>query len=167
MSCYTIVNVQTKLKIIAIVVAGLIVVSIAILYITRSHAVIYRSGSGTTAEQSGFVIENPFRERGPEDEAEKMLRDLKAGNCAQVLALPAVNAETIADRCSHEAASPLETWSIVDRSDIGKQTILVYTVDRTQHGETGHAENYSTLAWIDVEKIGEDRWRVLSYQSYY
>lgn len=160
---------QTKLKIIAIVVVGLIVVSIAILYITRSHAVIYRSGGGSTAEQSGFVIENPFRERGPEDEAEKMLRDLKAGNCEKVLALPAVNAEIIADKCSREAASPLQTWSIVDRSDIGKQTILVYKVDRIQHSDISpdHAHNYSTLAWIDVEKIGEDRWRVLSYQTYY
>ena len=160
---------QTKLKIIAIVVAGLIVASIAILYISRSHPVIYRSGSGATAEQSGFVIENPFRERGPEDEAEKMLRDLKAGNCEKVLALPAVNAETIADKCSREAASPLQTWSIVDRSDIGKQTILVYKVDRSQHSDTspGHIDAYSALAWIDVEKIGEDRWRVLSYQTYY
>jgi hypothetical protein len=57
----------------------------------------------------------------------------------------------------------------VDRVDIGKQTILVYKGDRTQHSDTspGPAGTYSTLAWIDVEKSGEDRWRVLSYQTYY
>ena len=155
---------QTKLKIIAIVVAGLIVVSIAILYITRnSSPVLYRYGNHTSAEGSAFVVQNPFREHAPEDEAEKLLQDLKGGRCEQVLNLPGLDAEKIASTCQQESISPLQNWSLVDRTDIGRQTIFVYAVVRKDSGgaDTAH------LAWIDVEKIGEDRWRVLSYQTYY
>ena len=157
--CDTIVMVRVKLKIIAIVVVGLIVASVAILYATRNRPVIYRSG----AEQSGFIIQNPFRERGPEDEAAKLLQDLKNGNCERALTLPAADAGTLTDRCAKERANPLESWSLTDRQDFGKQSILVYKVSR--HDSAANA--FDALAWIDVEKAGEDRWLVLSYQAYY
>lgn len=160
--------VQTKFKIIAIVVAGLIVVSISYLYITRNSAVVYRYGD-RAAGQNAFIIQNPFRERGPEDEAEKILQQLKSGNCDGALALPAVVPVSIGERCEKEAAYPLQSWSIVDRQDIGKQVILVYKVYRGEHTDTGSVRTQAVprLAWVDVEKAGEDRWRPLSYQTYY
>ncbi len=164
--CYTIVLMHVKLKIIAVVVIGLIVASIAYLYITRNNAVIYRYG---TAEPNAFLIQNPFRERGPEDEAEKILQELKSGNCERALALPAVDPATIGDRCEKEAAFPMQSWSIEDRQDIGNQVILVYKVYRIEPSDTGsdRTQIVPRLAWIDVEKAGEDRWRTLSYQTYY
>ena len=157
-----------KLKIIAVVITGLIVVSISYLYITRNSAVIYRYGD-RSSEQNAFIIQNPFRERGPEDEAEKTLQELKSGNCERALALPAVDPATIGDRCEKEAVSPLQSWSMVDRQDIGRQAILVYKVLRTEHSDTipGNTQIFSGLAWIDVQKAGEDRWSALSYQTYY
>lgn len=156
----------TKLKIIAIAVAGLIVVSIAILYITRnSSPVLLRYGSHTTADGSAFVVQNPFRERAPEDEAEKLLQDLKAGKCEKVLNLPGLDAEKIASTCQQESTYFLQDWSLVDRTDIGKQTIFVYKVVRNNRGGSGTETAH--LAWIDVEKTGEESWRVLSYQTYY
>ena len=158
----------TKLKIIAIAVAGLIVVSIAVLYITRDRAVIYRSGGGASAEQSGFIVQNPFRERGPEDEAVKILQDLKSGNCEQVLKLPNLDAGRTKDSCDKEAAMPIQNWSIVDRQDFGNQSVLVYSLTRSDHSDAANpSKTITTLAWIDVEKTGEETWRVLSYQTYY
>ena len=155
-----------KLKIIAIVVVGLIVVSILYLFITRnSRPVLLRFGNQTTAEGSGFVVQNPFRERAPEDEAEKLLRDLKGGKCEQVLNLPGLDAEKVASTCQQEGSYPLRDWSLVDRTDIGRQTIFVYQVVRNDRGGSG--TDTAHLAWIDVEKVKEDQWRVLSYQTYY
>ncbi len=159
---------QTKLKIIAIVVVGLIVVTISYLYITRKSAVVFRYGDRAT-EQNAFVIQNPFRERGPEDEAEKILQELKNGNCETVLKLPTLDAEHTKDNCEKESVYPIQKWSIADRQDFGKQSILVYSISRTDHSDpTANTQKTITgLAWIDVEKTGEDHWRVLSYQTYY
>jgi hypothetical protein len=155
-----------KLKIIAIVVAGLILVPIFYLYITRNRAVVFRYGD-RSSEQNAFLIQNPFRERGPEDEAEKILQELKSGNCDRALALPAADPATIGDRCGKEAVSPLQSWSIVDRQDIGGHAILVYKVYRSEHTSPDYTHVYSSLAWIDVEKAGEARWRAVSYQTYF
>lgn len=157
-------KVQMKLKIIAAVVIGLIVVPILYLYITRNSAVIYRSGDRGSGQNS-FVIQNPFRERGPEDEAEKVLQDLKGGNCERALAATGLGAEAVASTCEREGLYPIQSWSLVDRSDIGKQAILVYSVYRGDRGG-GNSETSPRLAWIDVERVGEDRFRVLSYQTY-
>jgi len=153
-----------KLKIIAYAVIGLIIVSVLYLFITRnSRPVLFRYGKHASAEENAFVVQNPFRERAPEDEAEKLLRDLKAGKCEQVLNLPGLDAEKIASTCQQESIYPIQDWSLADRTDIGRQTIFVYAVVRHDSGGSDTAH----LAWIDVEKIAEDRWRVLSYQTYY
>lgn len=159
---------QTKLKIIAIVVAVLTVVAISYLYLTRKSAVVFRYGDRAT-EQNALLIQNPFRERGPEDEAEKILQELTNGNCEKILKLPTLDAEHTKDSCDRESVYPIQKWSIADRQDFGKQSILVYSVSRADRSDptANTPKTLIGLAWIDVEKAGEDRWRVLSYQTYY
>jgi hypothetical protein len=158
-----------KVKIIASAVLGLIVVALLYLFITRnSRPVLFHYGSPTAPEGSAFLVQNPFRERGPEDEAVKILQDLKNGNCEQVLKLPTLDAGRTKDSCEKEAAYPIQNWSIVDRQDFGKQSILVYSVERADRSDPANSSKTITgLAWIDVEKTGEESWRVLSYQTYY
>src|SRR2546423_4420712 len=159
-----------KLKIIAIIVLGLIIASVSYLYVTRNHPILYRYEARYLAEpnKSAFIIQNPFRERGPEDEAEKIFQDLKAGNCEKALTLPALAAQKVQDTCEREGFYPIQSWSIVDREDIGNKAVLVYKVYRNDHGDTiPEATNtFHGLVWIDVEKAG-DNWRPLSYQAYY
>jgi hypothetical protein len=150
-----------KLKVPILVIIGLIVASFLYLYITRNDPVLYRSGDRDTAEQGGFVIQNPFRERGPEMLAETILQDVKGGNCQRALSLPAMAAEKIESTCERESAYPIQSWSLTDRRDLGDQTILTYK------GYRNYGDKISAgLVWIDIQRIGEN-WRALSYQAYY
>ena len=152
-----------KLKVLTISIIGLIVISISYLYITRNTPLLYRSVDRASVERSGIVIQNPFRERGPEDRAEQVLQELKDGKCEKALTGLEEDASTIAYACEREGQYPLQSWSLADRQDFGSQVVLVYKVYRNDHGDT---KALPALAWIDIKKVGED-WRALSYQTYY
>ncbi len=152
-------------KTIAIALGGLILVPISYLYITRNDAVLYRYRYRASVEQQSFIIQNPFRERGPEDEAVKILQALKDGNCERAMTMASAEPTSIATTCEREGRYPLQDWSIVDRTDIGKHVVFVFLVYRENRDE--RSRQTEGLAWIDVESVGDRKWRVLSYQTYY
>jgi len=157
-----------KLKILLIIGIVFLIVSLFYLYVNRENPLLYRSVDSASVEHSGFIIQNPFRERGPEVEAERILQNLKDGNCKEALTLLAEDANAIVHTCEREGFYPIKSWSIMDREDIGNKVVFVYKVYRNDHGDTipESTKTFPGLVWIDVEKIG-DQFHALSYQTYY
>ena len=118
-----------KLKIL-IAVVGIIGGLAAYLFLTRSNPVVYRYVNRAAGNYSAFVILNPFRDRGPERQADLVLQRLKARDCHGALSLPTANAARVEYLCERESKYPVETWSLMDRKGDDGKTELVYDVTR-------------------------------------
>ena len=131
------------------------------LFFNRSTAVLYRYVDRSSVQYSAFVIFNPFRGREPERQAEVVLQRLKNRNCQQALSLQSLDSARVEYQCEREKKYPLESWRLMDRKGNTQKAELIYTVNRSSSA----GKIRSSLAWINVEKIGE--WRAVSYDTFY
>ena len=146
------------LIIILVLVAGVV----AYLFFSRSNPVLYRHVDRASVQYSSFIIQNPFRDRGPERKAELVLRRLKSRNCQQALSLATVSSERVSYLCEREGKYPLESWTLMDRKGEGEKIQLIYDMYRN----SGRGSSLGAPAWIDVEKI-HGEWQATGYQTYY
>ena len=150
-----------KLRILVIVVA--LVAAIAVyLFLNRSNPVVYRYIDRASVQYSGFIIQNPFRDREPERRAEIVLHGLHSGDCQKALSLPALESARLASLCEREQKFHLGSWSLMDRKDNGQKIQFVYEIYRNSNGKS----SLSPPAWVNVEKI-RGQWQATDYQTYY
>jgi hypothetical protein len=153
--------ISTMVKILApITVVALAV--FAYLYSIKSQSALYRFGQSAAKSTGGpyFSLLNPFRDRGPEQEAEAFLARVKTQSCSQALTGLALDQETFKYLCQMEDAHRLISWRLADREETGGKVKIFYWASRTTAG------NFKSQLWITVEKA-DDNWRVSDYESWY
>jgi hypothetical protein len=151
---------KVAIKVLIVFTVLLIVVAVY-LYSVRETPVVYRHVErGGPVDEPAFAIFNPFRNRGPERQAEAFLRLLKEGHCEQALSVLPVKQEYLQELCQREAKSPLLGWRLTNRSDEGNKVRMYYWVKRKGYN------GYQGQLWINLEKRGED-WRATEYECFY
>lgn len=140
------------------------------MFFNRRNSVLYRFTDRGAVEYSGFIVLNPFRDRGPEIQAESIiLSKLKSGDCKHALNLLQ---DLTPDRqeylCLRESWYPLNSWRLVDRQDEG-HTRLIYSGVRGEMTDVGLSKELhpSPPIMIDVYRGDEGGWFVTSYETYY
>jgi hypothetical protein len=135
---------------------------VSYLFFSRSNPVLYRHVDRASVQYSSFIIQNPFRDRGPERKAEVVLGRLKSRNCQQALSLPALDSVRVEYLCERERKYPLASWSLIDLNGEGEKLQLIYEIYRN----SGRGTNLGAPAWIDIEKINGE-WQATHYETYY
>ena len=139
------------------------------LFFTRKNSVVYRFIERGKVEYDGFVIFNPFRDRGPESQAEEIvLSKLKSGDCENALNLLQ---DLTPDRqeylCLRESWYPLRSWRLVDRHDEG-HTRLTYNNIRGEMTDVGLGKEQHSSSPIEIDVYRTERgWVVMSYNTDY
>jgi hypothetical protein len=106
-----------------------------------------------------LVVRNPLRNRGAERAAAGLLRELRSGNCAN--AFPFFDASLTARLCESEEAARVQSWSVVNRKDIDRESKIQFKVMRS---------GYPPRAWGNVwVTVTQDRggYRVSDYDAWY
>ncbi len=152
-----------------IIVLAFILAAVACLFFFRRNAVVYRFEEKASVDYSGFVILNPFRDKGPEIQAEQVLLTLNAEKCVQALSLTKLNEERIDYLCLREGFYPLQSWSLMDRLDSETQTDLIYHPYRKIRGDTV-PENGEIVPGAPIRMTvvrTETGWQPTTYDTYY
>lgn len=137
------------------------------LFFTRQNSVVYRYSDRASVEYSGFVILNPFRDRGPEVAAEDVLSKLKSKDCDNALNLQDLSPESREDICLRESWYPLTSWTLIDRSDEG-HTRLLYRNYRGEMTDVGLSNKIHQSAPIEIHVYRVERgWVAMSYETSY
>src|SRR6185369_10902438 len=108
------------------------------LFFTRQNSLICRFTEEAALTENGFVILNPFRDRGPETAAEDIvLSKLKSKDCEHALnTLQDLTEESREYLCLRESWYPLVSWTLIDRRDEG-HTRLIYSNYRGEMTDVG------------------------------
>ncbi len=138
---------------VVLIATGLLFV-FAQFYFSGKSSVLYKYKDRAAVDPADelYVIFNPFRDKTPEIEAEKVFESLKIGNCEQIE--PNVKID-----CERENQYKLKSWDLADRVENGDQINLHYKVYRQSH-------NHYSNVWINLEKVS-DKWKVTSYETWY
>lgn len=153
---------QKSYKII-ILIAMVILAMIWYLYSVRlTKPVLYRYiQQGNPIREPSFSLFNPFRDKIPENVAEKFLEMLKAGKCQQAMSNLPVTEAYRKDICDRENEFALQHWRLKNRSDEPEKIVTYYEVHRTTE-----SDRYQGAAWLKLEKRDTD-WVVAGYECYY
>ncbi len=157
------------LKKLLIIVLAFVLAVVAWLFLTRSYAVVYRFKEKAAVQYSGFVILNPFRDKGPEIEAEVVLRSLESGKCKEALFLPEMTSDRAEYLCEREIISQIRSWSLMDRRDDGNRVELLYLPQRKYLRDTMPKEGEllpGPPITIQTQR-SKDGWQAVSYDTYY
>jgi hypothetical protein len=153
-------------KLIIILLAFVLGVA-AWLFFSRKNSVIYRFTERGAVEYSGFVILNPFRDRGPEVAAEDVLSKLKSKDCDNALNLQEITPESREYICLRESWYPLTSWTLIDRLDEG-HTRLIYRNYRGEMTDVGPTNDIHQSGPIEIDVYRTERgWVAMSYETYY
>lgn len=157
------------LKKFIVIILALVVAGASWLYLIRHNPVVYRHVDRAALQYGTFTILNPFRDRAPEIQAEKVLQKLTEGKCSEALALPEMENERIVYLCERENTSQIQSWSLVDRRDSENGVELVYRPERRYIRETLpiNGEIHIGPAITINAKHLSDGWSALSYDTYY
>lgn len=137
------------------------------LFFTRKNSVVYRYSERAAVEYNGFVILNPFRDRGPEVAAEDVLSKLKAKDCDNALNLQEITPESREYICLRESWYPLTSWTLMDRRDEG-HTRLLYRNYRGEMTDVGLSNNIHQSGPIEIHVYRTELgWVAMSYETYY
>jgi hypothetical protein len=147
------------LKVIAFIFA-LILGIIAYLYFTRSSPVVYSHKlGGDPVNEPNFSILNPFRDRAPEQVADKFLTLLSNGQCEQAVSVLSYTPEKRQDVCQRETQYSLSSWRLVNRKEEARQIKMFYWCWHKKSDTHGQL-------WVTLEKQGE-QWQITGYERWY
>jgi len=126
----------------------------------RRTPVLFRV-SGNVDEQHALFILNPFRDRSPEHEAEKVLSAVSAGRCNEI----ALQLWGKTDpKCGRDTELHIRSWRLLAREDEGKDDVrILYEVRR----ESGTGEVLPDPYWFHVKKDENGRWRVATLERWF
>jgi hypothetical protein len=139
--------------------------SVALLYSTRSRAVIYSfSPDPAMARPRNYCLLNPFRDKSPEIIAEKYLKALRTGDVESIQPfLLQLSRDEVDHILDNEKKWSIRSWRIGERHDRPGETELMYWVMRGGgYSKDGHEEE--VRFWI--KHSGSD-WRLNSYNAIY
>jgi len=157
------------IKKLTIILLIFVLVVASYLFFNRKNSVVYRYTERGTLQYSGFVILNPFRDRGPEVQAEDIvLSKLKSGDCEHALKLlQDLTPERQEYLCLRESWYPLNSWKLVDRQDEG-HTRLLYSNVRGEMTDVGISKELHSSPPIEIDVYWTEMgWLVTSYDTYY
>jgi len=137
--------------------------SVAILYSTRSRAVIYSfSPDPAMVRPRNYCLLNPFRDKSPEIIAEKHLEALRRGDVESIR--PFIHDQkNVYGILDSEKKWPIQSWWIGKRQDRPGETELMYWVTRGG-GYSKDGIEESVHLWI--KQSGSD-WRLNIYGAIY
>ena len=105
-------------------------------------------------EVTGIIFRNPFRDRSPENSADRFFRDLRDGKCDVDQAL-----------CGYALGGhQVSAWRFVNREDHGGHAVLYYKL--AHKSESGDAGSLTGEGAVEVIRNGNE-WKVSSYSSYF
>lgn len=137
----------------ALIFAGTLFV-FAKFYLSDKPSVLYKYKDRAAVDPADelFVIFNPFRDKTPEVEAEKVFEMIKNGNCEQI-------STNVKIDCERENEYKLKSWNLADREETENRINLHYKVYRRE------ANHYSNV-WITLQKASE-KWQLIGYEAWY
>jgi len=106
------------------------------------------------AEVTGLVVQNPFRDRSPEDTASRFLEDLRNRRCR------------VSDAVCEYALQlhRISNWRLRNRVDSGNQVELYYKL--TKYGEAKPEYNLTGEGLVELTGTGT-AWNVVGYCAYF
>jgi hypothetical protein len=139
--------------------ALLLIGSVVLLYLTRSHPVLLRIPPDDTLRPRYYCVLNPFRDKAPEKLAEHYLNELQAGRVEAIA--PFVGERK--DIPEKEKQWPIKSWRIGDRNDTTERVTMMYWVKRGN----GYAnDEYEDAVVFWMNRSGGD-WQVTMYSAVY
>ena len=138
------------------ILALLIIGSVVLLYLTRSHPVLLRIPPDDTIRPRYYCVLNPFRDKAPEKLAEQYLNKLREGTVEAIA--PFLGERTYI--LEKEKQWPIQSWRIGDRKDTAEKVEIMYWVKR-DNGYSGEE-----AVFFDVIRSGEN-WKVKTYSAIY
>lgn len=107
---------------------------------------------------------NPFRDRGPELAAEKVLTELRDGN-VNVL-IPLLSGEGKQRVLENEAKYRIKTWHIGEWRNSGNQVEIVYWVERVNYNNLVTLGDY--IEEVTLTLVNDPAgWKVDQYDAIY
>jgi hypothetical protein len=114
------------------------------------------------------ITMNPFRDRTIERTANNFIREMRDGNCRQVLAKWEKKKDYRKKRadfiCDSEAQHPLISWNLVEWEDAPPLVILHYKGER--YSSPSQDATYKDLFSVTLEKR-DAPWTVTKYDAFY
>ena len=140
---------------ITLIFVGILFVS-AKLYFSDKPSVLYKYKDRAAVDPGAdpFVIFNPFRDKTPEIEAEKVFESLKNGNCEHI----GLNVNI---DCEQQNQYKLKSWDLADRIENSDQINLHYKAYYY-----GDENNYYKNIGVTLQK-DSDKWKVSNYGLWY
>lgn len=116
---------------------------------------------GTVSDDHGFMLLNPFRNRGPESASEQALSQLKEGRCLELSRRLSVPDESAKRTCQEESTYPVQSWTLTGREDTPQSVRLRYRVKRR-----GNQILVDDPIWTTVDYLNGN-WQVRSMEAWY
>jgi hypothetical protein len=143
----------------AVVWAAMLLIAVAIAFVlaTRGPELLVINPDPGAVRPRKIVVLNPLRDRRPEALADRVLRQLAAGELELVRPFFGANRDVMVD--AEHTYRPRE-WQIGAREDDRDYVRLMYWVSRTG-GYAGEEE-----AWFELKLVGSE-WQLVSYNAVY
>ena len=114
------------------------------------------------------ITMNPFRDRTIERTAGSFIREMRDGNCRQVLAKWEKKKDYRKKRadfiCDSESEHPLISWNLIEWEDAPPLVILHYKGER--YSSPSHDATYKDLFSV-TEESKDGQWVVTKYDAFY
>lgn len=148
---------STKMIVLGFLVLILV---LGVFFLRRTRSVLYRfTEIGTVGGGPHFIIFNPFRDKIPENEAEKFLM-LFRKDCETATLHLKFPATQYTGLCEKEVSYEEVKWTLSDREDNEQYVKLHYHVKRDTYND------YDGKIWVDVKRI-DDEWKVENVAAVY
>ena len=142
-------------QILAIMIVGLT----ALLFLMRSQPVLLRVPPDSNIRPRYYCLLNPFRNKAPENVAEKYMNELRAGRVDVIYPYIGAN-ENIPEK---EKQWPIQSWRVGNREDVSDGSEIMYWVTRGN----GYSESgYEDSVYFRLLRSGRG-WEVKSFSAIY
>lgn len=142
-------------QILAIMIIGLT----ALLFLMRSQPVLLRVPPDGNIRPRYYCLLNPFRNKAPENVAEKYLNELRAGRVDVISPYIGAN-ENIPAK---EKQWPIQSWRVGNREDVSDKSEIMYWVTR---GNGYSKSGYEEAVYFRLLRSGLG-WEVKSFSAIY
>lgn len=143
------------------VVSSITIGSILLLYVSRSHPVVFRWASDwDTIRPRYYCVLNPFRDKAPEKIAETYLQKLRGGDVESIQPFLSNSQSYIPNE---ERKWPIQSWRVGRRIDKGNETRVMYWVTR---GNGYSHDGYEEEAEFSLKK-STNGWHLVWYSAIY